>query len=166
MTSGMLLLRLTLSVFDAVYAFVRKVDARHNSLWPEVAAELEYSCALLPLMRADVTRRTAPCLVLCNACNDGDAVVYTEGVQLDALRREALRPHTRLGDANDRWELKEALSCGFDAPIEPELYNIAARYRYPLGSTSRARHINAKELGVMEKPYGGPTGGMIYEVAA
>ena len=92
LTSRMLSLRLTLSVFDAVYAFARKVGDRHARLWPAVAAELEHACALLPLMRADVTRRTAPCLVQCDACNDGDAVVYTESVQLDALRREALRP--------------------------------------------------------------------------
>ena len=151
LTSRMLLLRLTLSVFDAVYAFARKVGDRHARLWPAVAAELEHACALLPLMRADVTRRTAPCLVQCDACNDGDAVVYTESVQLDALRREALRPRTRLRDATDRWEVKQALSCGFDTPLEPELYKVAVRYRYPLGSASRARHINAKELGVVEK---------------
>ena len=39
-TSRMLLLRLTLSVFDAVYAFARKVGDRHARLWPAVAAEL------------------------------------------------------------------------------------------------------------------------------
>ena len=91
-------------------------------------------------MRADVTRRTAPCLVQCDACNDGDAVVYTEGVQLDALRREALKPRTSLRDATDRWEVKQALPCGFDTPTEPALYKVAVRYRYPLGSASRARH--------------------------
>ena len=151
LTSRMLLLRLTLSVFDAVYAFARKVGDRHARLWPAVITELEHACALLPLMRADVTRRTAPCLVQCDACNEGDAVVYTEHVQHADLRREALRPRTRVRDASDRWEVKEALSCGFDAPTEPELYKVAVRHRYPLGSASRARHINAKELGVVEK---------------
>ena len=68
----MLLLQLTLSVFDAVYAFARRVGDRHARLWPAVATDLEHACALLPLMRADVTRRTAPCLVQCDACNDGD----------------------------------------------------------------------------------------------
>ena len=37
-TSRMLLLRLTLSIFDAVYAFARKVGDRHARLWPAVAA--------------------------------------------------------------------------------------------------------------------------------
>ena len=67
LTSRMLLLRLTLSVFDAVYAFARKVGDRHARLWPAVITELEHACALLPLMRADVTPRTAPCLVQCDA---------------------------------------------------------------------------------------------------
>ena len=64
-TSRMLLLRLTLSVFDAVYAFARKVGDRHARLWPAVAAELEHACALLPLMRADACRRTASGSVRC-----------------------------------------------------------------------------------------------------
>ena len=72
LTSRMLLLRLTLSVSDAVHAFARKVGDRHARLWPAGATELEHACALLPLMRADGTRRTAPCLVQCDACNDGD----------------------------------------------------------------------------------------------
>ena len=104
----MLLLRLTLSVFDAVYAFARKVGDRHARLWPAVITELEHACALLPLMRADVSRRTAPCLVQCDACNEGNATVYTEHVQHADLRREALRPRTRVRDASDRWEVKEA----------------------------------------------------------
>ncbi len=127
----MLLLRLALSAYDAVYAFARKVGDRHARLWPAVITELEHACALLPLMRADVTRRTAPCLVQCDACNEGDAVVYTEHVQHADLRREALRPRTRVRDASDRWEVKEALSCGFDAPTEPELYKVAVRHRIP-----------------------------------
>ena len=150
-TSRMLLLRLMLSVFDAVYAFARKVGDRHARLWPAVAAELEHACALLPLMRADVCRRTAPVLVQCDACNTGDAVVYSDHIPLAELRREALRPRTRIRDASDEWSVQQALACGFAAPIDPELYKVAVRYQYPPGSASRARHINAKELGVIEK---------------
>ena len=150
-TSRMLLLRLTLSVFDAVYAFARKVGDRHARLWPAVAAELEHACALLPLMRADACRRTAPILAQCDACNTGDAVVYTEHIPLNDLRREALRPRTRIRDPSDEWSVQQALACGFVAPTDPELFKVAVRYRYPRGSSSRARHINAKELGVVEK---------------
>ena len=150
-TSRMLLLRLTLSIFDAVYAFARKVGDRHARLWPAVAAELEHACALLPLMRADVSRRTAPVLAQCDACNSGDAVVYTEHVPLHELRREALRPRTRIRDPADEWSVQQALACGFVAPTEPELFKVAVRYQFPRGSSSRARHINAKELGAIEK---------------
>ena len=150
-TSRMLLLRLTLSIFDAVYAFARKVGDRHARLWPAVAAELEHACALLPLMRADVSRRTAPVLAQCDACNSGDAVVYTEHVPLPELRREALRPRTRIRDPADEWSVQQALACGFVAPTEPELFKVAVRYQFPRGSSSRARHINAKELGAIEK---------------
>ena len=150
-TSRMLLLRLTLSVFDAVYAFARKVGDRHARLWPAVAAELEHACALLPLMRADACRRTAPVLVQCDACNTGDAVVYTEHVPLSDLRREALRPRTRIRDPSDEWSVQQALACGFVAPTDPEFFKVGVRYRYPRGSSSRARHINAKKLGVVEK---------------
>ena len=74
-----------------------------------VAAELEHACALLPLMRADACRRTAPILVQCDACNTGDAVVYTEHVPLHDLRREALRPRTRIRDSSDEWSVQQAL---------------------------------------------------------
>ena len=150
-TSSMLLLRLTLSIYDAVYAFAWKVGDRHARLWPAVVAELEHACALLPLMRADACRRTAPLLVQSDACNDGDAVVYTEHVPHSDLRREALRPRSRLRDSSEAWTVEQALACGFTAPIEPECFSVAVRYEYPIGSASRERHINAKELGAVEK---------------
>ena len=43
------------------------------------------------------------------------------------------------------------MACGFVALAEHQLFKVAVRYQYPLGSASRARHINAKELGAIEK---------------
>merc|ERR1712185_91319 len=101
-------------------------------------------------MRADVSRPTAPVLVQCDACDEGDAVVYTEDVPLLDLRREALRPRTRSRGITEAWTVEKALACGFDAPHAPEHYKLAVRYQYPRGTASRARHINAKELGAVE----------------
>ena len=70
---------------------------------------------------------------------------------LHDLRREALRPRTRIRDPADEWSVQQALACGFVAPTDPELFKVAVRYRYPRGSSSRARHMNAKDLGVVEK---------------
>ena len=81
----------------------RKVGHRYARLWPVVADELLHACALMPLMRADVSRPTAPVLVQCDACDEGDAVVYREDVPLLDLRREALKPRTRSRGITEAW---------------------------------------------------------------
>ena len=77
--------------------------------------------------------------------------MYTEHVPHSDIRREALRPRSRPRDASQAWSVEQVLASGFVAPTETELFSVAVRYQYPSGSASRTRHINAKELGAVEK---------------
>ncbi len=125
LTHIFLLCRLALSVFSSVYAFARQVGHVRANLWPSVRLELRVALAILPLVRADVSRPVAPILVQTDASSTGEAAVYTSAVPLDDLRRECMRPRATPCDPECRWSAQEALSAAFEAPLEPELWKVA-----------------------------------------
>ena len=97
------------------------------------------------------TRAAAPLRFWFSAMLAIAATPYTEHVPLHDLSREALRPRTRIRGSSDELTVQQALACGFVAPTEPELFKVAVRHQLPRDSSSRARHINTKELGAIEK---------------
>ena len=166
-THAFLLNRPALSVFSAVYAFAEKVGDRAARVWPSVIAELQLALDILPLVRADLERPVAPLLIQTDACDEGAAAVYTYAVPHADLRRECMRPRQRIrteyvppprrrskksksgqgSGAHPVWSAESALAAGFDAPTDPALWRVAYRRVYAPGSSARAAHINAKELG-------------------
>ena len=75
MTHAMLLHRLSLSVFGAVYAFAQKCGSRTVRVWPSVLTELRRALAILPLVRADLGRPVSELLLQTDACETGGGVV-------------------------------------------------------------------------------------------
>ena len=146
LTHLFLLHRFALSTFAAVYAFAQKCGHRRARLWPSVLRELRTAVALVPLVRADLSRPVAEVLVQTDASSNGTGVVYTRDVPHLDLRRECMRPRTEPRDPDNRWEVEKAWATDFDAPLDPSSWHVAVRRR--LRGPARKAHINDKELGV------------------
>ena len=151
-THWFLLHRAALSIFNAVYAFATKVGERRARLWPSVLRELQRALAVLPLVHSDLARPAARTLIQTDACDTGGAVVYTRAVPHAQLAAECRRPRGKLsrrfwprgsrasGEEDDSWTVRAALAAAFEAPVDADVWKIAARRQY-----RKEQHINEKE---------------------
>ena len=146
LTHIFLLQRFALSTFAAVYAFAKKCGHRRARLWPSVMRELQLAVALVPLVRADLSRPVADVLVQTDASDNGQGVVYTYEVPHRELRQECMRPRTEPRNPDDPWEVQSAWGAKFESPQKASAWRVAVSRR--LRGPARRAHINDKELGV------------------
>jgi hypothetical protein len=149
-THVFLLCRFALSIFSAVYAFARKCGHLHTRPWPSVIKELTQALDILPLIRSDLGRPVSPLVVQTDACNTGEACVYTETVAMNELKRECLRPRHEPSASEvevNRWSVQAAYSPLFPTSTQASDWRIGFRRAY---STQRKlAHINDKEMGAL-----------------
>jgi hypothetical protein len=145
-TNLFLLHRPALAIFSCVYIFIQRVGNRTARLWPSVARELQLAIALLPIVRASVSRPVHPYVLQTDASPEGSAMVYSSAVPggAAALEKECRRPRALLRNAQDNTcNVAEALRSGFEMPLDPEKWKIGYRRIYPPG---HSRHINELEM--------------------
>ena len=119
--------RLALATFVAVYVFAQKCGNKRARLWPSVRRELRVAVALVPLVRSDLSRLVANIVARTDASTNGVEVVYTrEGPHRD-LRRDCMRPRTEPRDASDPWEVEQAWTAEFEAPLDLAAWRVAIR---------------------------------------
>ena len=83
-----------LSVFQAVYVFIRKGFGEKTPLWPAVRRELHWASSLLPLLHRDFGMSWS------NEVFATDASLWGRGVTSAVREVEAIRS---LGQINERW---------------------------------------------------------------
>lgn len=122
-----------LSVFQAVYCFIRKNYDSAVELWPEVKRELKWAASLLCLVRRDLSSEWSTRVHATDASLWGRGVVATERPQAEIQS---------LGRRNDRWRFNvgdedqvcRAEMCNLAQRLDPEsLHETAPRQLECLG---------------------------------